>query len=1004
LGRLPDLRRRTRILIGLGPLALVAYLCLSLRVVPPEGQCAIRDCRPVASSPSLLPPGWHLSPLGFCRDTLYPTAPQDLPFNLPEPDAAAPVSREGVASRVRGALTFRIPCDSASRIHQLTAGKPITDFLRPRLREAVVDELRAASFARISGAHRVELEASLRIALGARFRGLGLNLLAVRIDSVRMAQPGAAASAEPIPGSKLLVIGLDGADWHVIDPLLRRGQLPTLARLIQRGVRARLKSVEPMLSPVIWTTAATGFLPSEHGILDFLVRDQRTGKDVPVTSRHREVKAVWNLLSDSGVSVGVIGWWATWPAEYVDGYIVSDRVAYQLFGQDFSSGDSIRGRTFPPDLYQRIRPLIQSPARVATSELKRYLKYSAEDGSPTPSDFQDREKELKTVLASTNTYEAISLAMASNHFNSFEAIYFEGIDTVSHLFMPFRPPQRPGISSVDFTAYSAAVDAFYVRQDEILGAILARADPTAGILIVSDHGFKSEADRPERESRINYASAASWHRKQGVLIASGGNFRGGVTLLEASILDLTPTILVYFGLPVGEDMQGRPMTELFQPQFLQEHPVTYRPSWETQMPPAAAEAFADPQGDQAIREKLLALGYLSREGRLTSNNLGNALLAEGKVDAAIREFERAVMEAPSLLLARINLARACLAKGDSSRAKQEIDRALRLDPRSPEAAIVLAEIEISQSDPSEAERLLGNLLKQDPSMGSAHRLLGQIFLARGDVARAQSEFLQALSIDPDDAQSQNAMGILLRGEGKPEESESRFRKALEADPSYYAALSNLATSVMDREDWVEAEKLLDKALMLAPEDAAVSNNRGNLYLRKGELDKAASEFRRALQLKPRYAEPHNGLGAVLLRKGNGRQAEGEFRQAVALDPESPEPRLNLARLRQSEGRTQEAERELVEFLKAVPGNLRVSLELGRLLLENGRARDSAELCEASLSTHPDDASLWNLKGESLWQMGDKTGAIASFRRSLELSPYQPEVAARLEAASAGESP
>jgi hypothetical protein len=222
-----------------------------------------------------------------------------------------------------------------------------------------------------------------------------------------------------------------------------------------------------------------------------------------------------------------------------------------------------------------VRPLIQSPASVEKSELKRYLKYSREDGPPSPSDFQGREKELKTVLASTNTYEAISLAMASNRFNSFEAIYFEGIDTVSHLFMPFRPPQRPGISSVDFSAYSAAVDAFYVRQDEILGAILARADPTAGILIVSDHGFKSEADRPERESRINYASAASWHRKQGVLIASGGSFRSGVTLQEASILDLTPTILAYFGLPVGEDMQGRPMTELFQPQFLQPAGLSY---------------------------------------------------------------------------------------------------------------------------------------------------------------------------------------------------------------------------------------------------------------------------------------------------------------------------------------------------------------------------------------------------------------------------------------------
>src|SRR5207249_759516 len=108
---------------------------------------------------------------------------------------------------------------------------------------------------------------------------------------------------------------------------------PNLSRLIAQGVRARLKTIEPVLSPVIWTTVATGFLPSEHGILDFLATDTRTGEKIPVTSRQRRVKAIWNLLDEAGVPVGVIGWWATWPAESVDGYIVSDRVAYQLMGQ-----------------------------------------------------------------------------------------------------------------------------------------------------------------------------------------------------------------------------------------------------------------------------------------------------------------------------------------------------------------------------------------------------------------------------------------------------------------------------------------------------------------------------------------------------------------------------------------------------------------------------------------------------------------------------------------------
>jgi Tfp pilus assembly protein PilF len=1004
LGRFPGYRRRTRFLIGLGLLALAAYLCLSLRFVQAKGQSVIQECRLVKATPRVLTPGWHFSPLGLCRRSDYPAASQELPFNLPEPGTPAPVSREGVASRVRGSLTYGIPAESALRLYQITAGASLADYLRPLLRQEIVKEVRGASFAQISGAHRVELEASLRIALGARLRGLGLSLLSVRVDSVRMALPGAPASREPIPGSKLLVIGLDGADWRVIDPLLRRGQLPTLAKLIQDGVRARLKSVDPILSPVVWTTAATGFLPSEHGILDFLVRDTRTGKEVPVTSRHRKVKAVWNLLSDSGVSVGVIGWWATWPAEYVDGYIVSDRVAYQLFGQNFDRDDVIGGRTFPPDLYQKIRPLVQAPSSVDASELKRYLRYSSRGSAPPSVDFASREKEFKTVLASTSTFEGIALALGSNGFNSFEAIYFEGIDTVSHLFMPFHPPQRPGISSQDFDTFSEAVDAFYARQDQILGEILAKADPGTGIVILSDHGFKSESDRPRGESRINYASAASWHRKYGIFVASGGRFRKGASLSEVSILDLTPTILTYFGLPVGEDMQGRPMTEVFQPEFLQEHPVTYRPSWETQAPPTVAEQLADPEGDKAIREKLLALGYLSREGQLTSNNLGSALLSEGKVDEAIREFESAVHAAPSLVLARINLARAYLLKGDSPKARREVEQALRLDPASSEATLLLAELEFSQENDASAEKRLRNLLRQDPSMSAAHRLLGQVFLSRGETKRAEVEFLQAVSIDPDDAQSQNSLGILLRESGMPEEAESRFRMAIEADPNSFAALSNLATSAMDRDDLAEAERMMERAIAIAPDDPVVRNNRGNLFLRKGEIDKAASEFHRALKQNPRYAAPHNGLGAVHSHKGEARQAEVEFRVAISLDPRFPDPRLNLARLHWGQGKKREAEQDLREYLEVVPREAHASLELGRLLLDSGRARESAELCEASLRDHPANYSLWNLKGESLWQLGRMDGAIDSFRRSLEANPFQPEISARLREAATGVSP
>jgi hypothetical protein len=123
-------------------------------------------------------------------------------------------------------------------------------------------------------------------------------------------------------GLKVAILGLDGADWEILDPLIKAGRTPNLAALKARAAYGPMKSMDPMLSPILWTTAATGKPPDQHGVIDFLVRDAATGKPTPVSSRARKVKAMWNILGDVGRSSDFIGWWATWPAEQIEGTMV----------------------------------------------------------------------------------------------------------------------------------------------------------------------------------------------------------------------------------------------------------------------------------------------------------------------------------------------------------------------------------------------------------------------------------------------------------------------------------------------------------------------------------------------------------------------------------------------------------------------------------------------------------------------------------------------------------
>ena len=113
----------------------------------------------------------------------------------------------------------------------------------------------------------------------------------------------------------MIVLGLDGVDPEVVDLLMSEGKLPNFARLRQGGAYGRLESSKPLLSPIIWTTIATGKTPLEHGIGHFVAVNEKTGAQLPVTSQMRRVKALWNILSGAGREVAVVGWWATWPAE-----------------------------------------------------------------------------------------------------------------------------------------------------------------------------------------------------------------------------------------------------------------------------------------------------------------------------------------------------------------------------------------------------------------------------------------------------------------------------------------------------------------------------------------------------------------------------------------------------------------------------------------------------------------------------------------------------------------
>lgn len=132
------------------------------------------------------------------------------------------------------------------------------------------------------------------------------------------------AGGEFHAADKILVVGLDGATWDVLGPLMAEGRMPRLAAAIAGGASGPLRSTSPAITPAAWTTFLTGLEPGEHGIIDFESYDSRTGELRFNTSRRLPgVRDIWDILGGKGLKVGSINVPLTFPAKPVSGFLIS---------------------------------------------------------------------------------------------------------------------------------------------------------------------------------------------------------------------------------------------------------------------------------------------------------------------------------------------------------------------------------------------------------------------------------------------------------------------------------------------------------------------------------------------------------------------------------------------------------------------------------------------------------------------------------------------------------
>lgn len=550
---------------------------------------------------------------------------------------------------------------------------------------------------------------------------IGLCLASLLGGSIGATAP----SGTPPPIRQVVLLGGDGATWDVALPMIRAGKMPHLARLMEEGTWGGIRTTLPWKSPILWTSIATGKREEEHGIHDFVTRDRATQTVIPISVSSRKVKAIWEIVSQAGLRVDVVGWYGSWPVEPVNGTMVSDR----LLRRDLPLAD----RLFPESRMGEVEEVI-----AGIEGLEELASFGGEEeGGEGDGDHEEWKPRRKEKVAAVLGVHLLEKDRPDLHL-----IYLREIDDMQHFYWHTHAARRgsrlarffygpPDPSEVE--RKGTRVEEAYEKLDAVLGKILERVGPETVVAVVSDHGggIKARGELnftlspvleqwgllkllPDREAvdwtqtRISDSTLQVWHeertlfvnqrpegpfhgnppeveelqllksvahrlkwlkvttgqplvtqvrvvpasekgpahlsvrmnvrlspketvrgegvelplshvvwpriltgthRLNGILAMAGPGIRPGARLRAASVLDVTPTLLYFLDLPVGEDMAGRVLLEAVEPGLKRARPVRWIPTHETGGPRAATPSKGS-SADLEMLEELRSLGYV----------------------------------------------------------------------------------------------------------------------------------------------------------------------------------------------------------------------------------------------------------------------------------------------------------------------------------------------------------------------------------------------------------
>ena len=672
-----------------------------------------------------------------------------------------------------------------------------------------------------------------------------------------------------IHARRAILVGLSGAEWHLLRPLIDSGRMPHLGALLEQGARGSLRTLQPQFPPLLWSSLATGRRADTHGVLSAF--DTRGAEPVPLSSLSLRCHALWQQFDAHQRRSLVVNWPNTYPAFRHRGVCVSD-LFFRLAGSPEGLKPPAAHSVHPESLASQLADLRLSPASLGREELSFFIEEIDQAAERHPAMIS----RLAVALAENITTQAVITELLEQQDWDLAMVRYDLLETLGHRFMSCHPPQLGWVPNEVFGHFRNTMTAACRYLDEQLGQLLKHIDDDTLICVFSERGLQTGSLRPQTPDMAVQRGGVPWYREYGVLALSGPGIEPDATVVGASLLDIVPTVLSATGLPLADGLEGRVLTEAFEsPPGIRRSGIPL-PAMERCGGFSPSRTLTDEERE-LIGKRQIELEWggpnngkdvPSPQARVRENQFVLAMvhLDAGRTRMALPLLESLHEHNPDNERIALHLARCRQAVGDLTGARDLLMLVVDHPDIRPNELMELARLHLALHEPDKALTCLFRAEQAEGERPEVHCRIGEVYLNIERVDEAERAFSKALERDDEHARSHLGLAQVRLQQGRAEQAIESALRATELDGRLILAHYWLGRGLHE----------------------------------SGEVDTAMEAFKAALSLQPGHLPSRRALAALQRESGNEQAAaesEHEIRRLEKLARVSDSLNEELGRVR-----------------------------------------------------------------------------------------------------------